>query len=80
MLYNDSTKYLGGSLRNSMDINNKNKNDREGRKGGCGFCKMEFDLFCGKSGKNITFDEFWNKPPYRPDWCEGQEYTDKFHT
>ena len=50
------------------------------RKGGCGFCKCEFDLFCSKSKRFMSFDEFWNIPPFRPSWCEGQEYTPEFHS
>ena len=42
---------------------------------GCGFCKAQFDAFCSKECRNITFEEFWN-PPYRPEWCPGQEYSD----
>ena len=49
------------------------------RKEGCGFCKCEFDLFCSKSKRFMTFDEFWNIPPFRPSWCEGQEFTPEFH-
>ena len=45
---------------------------------GCRHCRMMFDLFCGKSCKNVSFDEFHNYP-YKPSWCEGQEYSEKFH-
>ena len=63
-----------------MESTEKNEeNNNSSRTGGCGFCKMMFDGFCGKSCRDVPFDTFWNTPPFRPDWCEGQEYTDKFH-
>ena len=60
--------------------NEKNEENNSSRKGGCGFCKFMFDGFCGKSCRDVPFDVFWNIPPFKPDWCEGQEYTDKFHS
>ena len=44
----------------------------------CMFCKEMFDLFCAKSGKNVTYDEF-SKPPYKPKWCQGRTPSNDYH-
>lgn len=58
-----------------MDDNNK---DEKARKNGCPFCKRMFYLFCSKFRRNITIDEY-SDYPYKPDWCNGQDYIDKFN-
>ena len=44
----------------------------------CMFCKEMFDLFCAKSGRNVTYDEF-SKPPYKPEWCQGRTPSNDYH-
>ena len=58
---------------------NLTENDIESRRDRCGWCKMEFDGFCAKAKKFMTYDEFW-KPPFKPKWCPGIEKSETFHT
>ena len=44
----------------------------------CMYCKEMFDLFCAKSNKSMTFDEF-HKPPYKPKWCKGRTPSNDYH-
>ena len=49
------------------------------KKDRCAFCAEQFDLFCAKAKRDIDFNTFWNRPPYKPDWCPGRTPTDEFH-
>lgn len=44
----------------------------------CMYCRMMFDLFCGKAKKNVPYDTF-RKEPYKPEWCPGREPDYKYH-
>lgn len=44
----------------------------------CMYCRMMFDLFCGKAKKNVPYDTF-HKEPYKPEWCPGREPDYKYH-